>query len=65
MKSNTQVLFLLGLGLMILYRILVKIPFIQAGFGGFEGAKLLKILIGFVFIVTTFLIYKNSKKQVL
>lgn len=63
-KSKAQQIFILGLGLMLLFRIISKIPLFEGEIAGFDGGKLLKIIVGVVFIVTTFLIYKKSKKQV-
>jgi len=64
MKSKSQLIFLLGLGLMVAFRIISKIPFFESEVAGFDGGKLLKIIVGLVFVVSTFLIYKKSKNQV-
>lgn len=63
-KSKVQQLFILGLGLMLLFRIISKIPLFEGEIAGFDGGKILKIIVGLAFIVTAFLIYNNSKNQV-
>lgn len=63
-NSKVQQLFILGLGLMVLFRIISKIPLFEDEIVGFDGGKILKIILGLVFIVTAFLIYNNSKNQV-
>lgn len=61
-KSKAQQLFILGLGLMLLFRILANIPFIPEDVAGFDTAKLLKIIIGLSFILISFLIYRKSNQ---
>ena len=61
-KSKAQQLFILGLGLMLLFRILSKTPFIPEQIGGFDTTKLLKIIIGLTFILISFLIYRKSNQ---
>lgn len=64
-KSKVQQLFILGLGLMLLLRIISKIPFLPEQVVGFDTTKLLKIFTGLLFILFTFLIYRKTKKQTL
>ncbi len=61
-KSKVQQLFILGLGLMLLFRIISKIPFIPEQIIGFDTTKLLKIVIGLSFILISFLIYRKSNQ---
>ncbi|MGY6557765.1 MAG: hypothetical protein ACXIT9_00615 [Nitritalea sp.] len=62
-QRRAQFLFLLGLGLMISYRLLVKLPFLPEQLIGFDTPKLLKILIGLLFISLTLAHYKKSFKH--
>lgn len=48
---------------MISYRLLVKLPFLPEQLIGFDTPKLLKILIGLLFISLTLAHYKKSFKH--
>lgn len=61
-KSKAQQLFILGLGLMLLFRILSRLPFLPDHTVGFDTTKLLKIIIGLSFILISFLIYRKSNQ---
>ncbi|EIM78482.1 hypothetical protein A3SI_02958 [Nitritalea halalkaliphila LW7] len=62
-QRRAQYLFLLGLGLMLSYRMLVKLPFLPDQLLGFDTPKLLKILIGMLFISLTLAHYRKSFKN--
>ena len=61
-KSKAQLLFILGLGLMLLFRIFTIIPFLPEEIAGFSTTKLLKLIFGLVFISSGFLIYRKSNQ---
>ncbi|AMQ56333.1 hypothetical protein AO498_07885 [Algoriphagus sanaruensis] len=61
-QSKAQLLFILGLGLMLLFRIFTKIPFLPEEIAGFSTTKLLKLIFGLVFISSGFLIYRKSNQ---
>jgi hypothetical protein len=63
MKSRINLLFLLGLGLMLFFRILTKIPGLPETVVGFDTPKLLKILIGLTFIIASLIIYRKPQKS--
>lgn len=65
MNGKVKVLFLTGLGLMLLFRIVDRLPFLPDSIGGFDTSKILKIIIGLIFIGIAFWTYKKSKKSTL
>ena len=64
MNSRINVLFLIGMGLMFLFRIVTKIPGLpESIFLGFDTPKLLKILFGLTFIIASLIIYRKPQKS--
>ncbi len=63
MKSRINVLFLIGMGLMFLFRIVTKIPGLPELIFGFDTPKLMKILFGLTFIIASLLIYRKPQKS--
>ena len=63
MNSRINVLFLIGMGLMFLFRIVTKIPGIPESIFGFDTPKLLKILFGLTFIIASLIIYRKPQKS--
>jgi hypothetical protein len=65
MKSRINILFLIGMGLMFLFRIVTKIPGLPETVFGFDTPKLLKILMGLTFIIASLIIYRKPQKPTL
>ncbi|SFG05320.1 hypothetical protein SAMN04487988_101225 [Algoriphagus hitonicola] len=65
MNGKVKILFLAGLGLMLFFRIVDRLPFIPESIGGFDTSKILKIIMGLIFIGIAFWTYKKSKKTTL
>ncbi|SDC52303.1 hypothetical protein SAMN04488104_100179 [Algoriphagus faecimaris] len=62
-NNRVKILFLAGLGLMLFYRILDRLPFIPETIFSFDTSKILKIIAGLIFIFIAFWTYRKSKKS--
>ncbi len=62
MNGKVKILFLTGLGLMLLFRVFDRLPFLVDSIGRFDTSKILKIIFGLIFIGIAFWTYKKSKK---
>jgi hypothetical protein len=63
MNSRINVLFLIGMGLMFLFRIVTKIPGLPESIFGFDTPKLMKIFFGLTFIIASLIIYRKPQKS--
>ncbi|RZS98650.1 hypothetical protein BC751_4315 [Cecembia calidifontis] len=61
-KNSVQWLFLIGLILMLMYRITARLPFLPEHIYSFHTPKILKILTGLIFIGSAFFLYRKPSK---
>ena len=62
-EKPSKVLFITGLSLMLVYRLVSKLPFLPEEIWGIGSSKVLKLIAGLVFIILAFLAYKKPKNS--